>query len=118
MSSGATVPKSALNRHVPKQPSRKAASGEAQRVEQSNQSSGERAERNDGYLLTQRDLLILVITFIVGGLAAVVAGLTLAIQTAPDLGSGPAIALGIASGVVALVMTGLVVANRLHKLVR
>ncbi|MEV4465964.1 hypothetical protein AB0J51_20360 [Micromonospora echinofusca] len=74
--------------------------------------------RDERYLLTQRDLLILVITLIVGLAAAAVAGLTVAIQTGPALGLGPSIVLGVASGVVTLVLTGLVVANRLHKLVQ
>ncbi|GAB3169145.1 hypothetical protein GCM10027259_00110 [Micromonospora palomenae] len=73
---------------------------------------------NESYLLTQRDLLILMITLIVGLLAAFVTGLTTAVQAAPTLGVGPSIALGVAGGVVTMVLTGLVVANRLHKLVR
>lgn len=73
---------------------------------------------DERYLLTQRDLLILMITLIVGLLAAVVSGLTTAIQASPSLGFGPSVAVGIACGVVTLVVTGLVVANRLHKLVQ
>ncbi|WP_328342188.1 hypothetical protein [Micromonospora sp. NBC_00421] len=80
--------------------------------------SGSRTGSEDRYLLTARDLLILLITSVVGLLAAVVSGLTVAMQTNEALGFSPSVALGIAAGVVALVTTALVVANKLHKLVQ
>lgn len=88
------------------------------RIPRQAESVDDGATNHDRYLLTQRDLLILVITLIVGLLAAVVTGLTTAVQTNPALGFGPSIALGVACGVVTLVLTGLVVANRLHRLVQ
>lgn len=63
-------------------------------------------------------LLILMITLIVGLLPAVVFGLTAGLHASSALGLLPSIAVGVATAVVTLVLTGLVVANKLHKLVR
>ncbi len=59
-----------------------------------------------------------MITLSVGLPAASVAGLATVTQVSPALGLGPSIALGFASGIVTLVITGLAVARTLHQLVR
>ncbi len=59
-----------------------------------------------------------MIAFVVGLMAGIATGLGLAVQTQAALGTGPCIALGITSGLVTMVMTGLVIAKSLHKLLR
>lgn len=110
--------KNTTNRRGPARPAHAASRSSPGRIPRQAEPVDDGAANNERYLLTQRDLLILVITLIVGLLAAVVTGLTTAIQASPTLGLGPSIALGVACGVVTMVLTGLVVANRLHKLVQ
>lgn len=78
------------------------------------------SDRNSSQLIlvTPRVLLIPMVTLIVGLLPAVVVGLIAGLYASPALGPVRSIAVGVASGVVTLVLTGLVVATKLHKLVR
>ncbi|MEV6815113.1 hypothetical protein [Micromonospora sp. NPDC051296] len=114
------VPKNTTSRRTPAKPFSASGSSRSssRRVPRQAEPVDDERTSNERYLLTQRDLLILMITLIVGLLAAIVTGLTTAIQAGPTLGIGPSVALGVAGGIVTLVLTGLVVANRLHKLVR
>ena len=69
-------------------------------------------------LLSARELLILMISLLVGMMSGAVSGLTVAAQAVTALGSMAGVALGIIAGMVALVITGLAVATSLHKLLR
>ncbi|NJP35894.1 hypothetical protein [Micromonospora thermarum] len=112
------MPKSTPSRRRPARTISLPERGDSPHIPRQAKPVDDEAAENDTYLLTPRDLLILMITLIVGLLAAIVAGLTTAVQAAPAIGLGPAVALGIASGLVTLVVTGLLVAHKLHKLVR
>lgn len=73
--------------------------------------------RDQGALLSTRSLVILAVSGCIGLLAGVSAGAATAIQTAPSIGLGPAIVLGLVSGVVAMAIVGGTIAATLHSLV-
>lgn len=67
---------------------------------------------------SQRSLLITTIAFVVSLPLATAAGLTVGTQTGATLGAELGIALGVAAGGAVFVLTSLVAATMLQKLIR